>query len=234
MEHRETADATVRLAASILAADFTRLGNEIEAVTAAGADYIHIDVMDGRFVPPITMGQMIVEAARRSTSLPLDVHLMVSDPDRQIAPTAAAGADMITVHVEASNSLDRVFDLIKASGAKAGVAINPATPVAEIESSLPSADRVLAMTVHPGYAGQRFLHEVLPKIEKIRALLDSIGSSAELAVDGGVDADTAPLAAAAGADVLVAATAIFKSGGSIERAVTQLRRSLAVPSTARG
>ena len=234
MEHREAPGATVKIAASILAADLSRLGEEIEAVTEAGADYIHIDVMDGRFVPPITMGQVIVEAARRSTSLPLDVHLMVADPDRQIAATVSAGADLVTVHVEASSQLQRILDQIKASGARAGVAFNPTTPVAEIEDALPSADRVLAMTVDPGYAGQGFMHEVLPKVERIRALLQGTGSSVELAVDGGVDVDTAPLAVSAGADVLVAATAIFKSGTSVEKALARLREGLVMPSPTRG
>ncbi|MFQ5944750.1 MAG: ribulose-phosphate 3-epimerase [Anaerolineae bacterium] len=234
MEHREAPGARVMIAASILAADLSRLGEEIEAVAEAGADYIHIDVMDGQFVPPITMGQVMVEAARRSTSLPLDVHLMVAEPHRQIAPTVSAGADMVTVHVEASDGLPRLLDQIKDSGARAGVAMNPTTPVDEIEHVLPSADRVLAMTVDPGYAGQRFLHHVLPKVERIRALLGSAGSSVELAVDGGVDVDTAPLAVSAGADVLVAATALFKSEKSVEKAFAQLRASLVVPSAARG
>lgn len=233
MERSEPPDPRVRVAASILAADMSRLGEEIHAAEAAGVDYIHIDVMDGRFVPPITMGQVIIEAARRSTSLPLDVHLMVANPDRQIAPTASAGADMITVHVEATDEIRLVLDQIRYSGALAGVALKPATPVDQIEEALPLADRVLAMTVDPGYAGQKFRQEMLPKLERIRSLLKETASGAELAVDGGVDTDTAPMAVAAGADVLVAASAIFRSGGSVIEAVARIRESLALPTGAR-
>lgn len=200
-----------KIAPSILSADFTRLGDELKAVEKAGADYIHIDVMDGHFVPNITIGPMIVEAARRATGLPLDVHLMISNPDQYIEEFRKAGADIISVHVEAVNHLHRSIQLIKSTGAKAAVALNPATPLETIEYVLGDLDMVLLMTVNPGFGGQEFIPRVLPKIERLKEMVDARGLATEIQVDGGVNADTIGLVSAAGANVFVAGSAVFKS-----------------------
>lgn len=201
-----------KIAPSILSADFCRLGEEIKAVEAAGADYIHIDVMDGHFVPNITIGPLVVDAIRKITSLPLDVHLMIENPERYIPDFAAAGADIIVVHAEASIHLHRSIQLIKSLGKKAGVSLNPATPLNYLEYVLADLDLVLLMTVNPGFGGQSFIEESIPKIKALRAMLDKRGLEAELEVDGGVKTDNIARISHAGADVFVAGSAVFGSG----------------------
>ncbi len=198
-----------KIAPSILSADFSRLGDEIRAVEAAGADYIHIDVMDGHFVPNITIGPLIVEAARKVTSLPLDVHLMIENPDRYIQDFAAAGADIIVVHAEATHHLHRSIQLVKSCGKRAGVSLNPATSLNVLDYVIDDLDLVLLMTVNPGFGGQSFIEACLPKIHSLRALLDRRGSEAELEVDGGVKPSNIALISHAGADVFVAGSAVF-------------------------
>jgi ribulose-phosphate 3-epimerase len=200
-----------KIAPSILSADFSRLGEEIRALEAAGADYIHVDVMDGHFVPNITIGPLIVEAARRITSLPLDVHLMIENPDRYIPDFAAAGADIIVVHAEAVNHLHRTVQMISSLGKRAGVSLNPATPLNVLDYVLDNLDMVLLMTVNPGFGGQSFIDACLPKIHALRAMLDRRGSEAELEVDGGVKIDNIARISHAGADVFVAGSAVFGS-----------------------
>lgn len=198
-----------KIAPSILSADFSRLGDEIRAVEAAGADYIHVDVMDGRFVPNITIGPLVVEAARRVTSLPLDVHLMIAEPDRYVPAFAEAGADIIVVHAEATVHLHRTVQLIKSYGRKAGVSLNPATPLNVLEYVLHDLDLVLLMTVNPGFGGQSFIEACLPKIHALRGMLDKRGLETELEVDGGVKTDNIERISHAGADVFVAGSAVF-------------------------
>ena len=200
-----------KIAPSILSADFSRLGDEIRAVEAAGADYIHIDVMDGHFVPNITIGPLIVQAARKATSLPLDVHLMIENPDLYISDFALAGADIIVVHVEATNHLHRTIQLIKSLGKKAGVSLNPATSLATLDHILEELDLVLLMTVNPGFGGQSFIEACLPKIHSLRGILDQRGCEAELEVDGGVKESNIARISHAGADVFVAGSALFGS-----------------------
>jgi ribulose-phosphate 3-epimerase len=200
-----------KIAPSILSADFSRLGEEIRALETAGADYIHVDVMDGHFVPNITIGPLVVEAARRVTTLPLDVHLMIENPDRYIPDFAAAGADIIVVHAEAVNHLHRTVQLIKSLGKRAGVSLNPATPLNVLDYVLDDLDLVLLMTVNPGFGGQSFIDACLPKIHAMRAMLDRHGSEAELEVDGGVKISNIASISHAGADVFVAGSAVFGS-----------------------
>jgi ribulose-phosphate 3-epimerase len=200
-----------KISPSILSADFTRLGEEIRAVEQAGADYIHIDVMDGHFVPNITIGPMIVEAARRVTDLPLDVHLMISDPDRYIDVFVDAGADIVTVHAETVNHLHRTIQYIRGKGVGPGVSLNPATPLDILEYILDGLDMVMLMTVNPGYGGQKFIPEVIPKISLLRDMIDKRGLKTEIEVDGGIGPDTIHQVSAAGADVFVAGSAIFYS-----------------------
>lgn len=200
-----------KIAPSILSADFARLGDEIKAIEAAGADYVHVDVMDGQFVPNITIGPLIVEAARRATTLPLDVHLMIVDPDRYIPDFAKAGADIIVVHAEATNHLHRTVQLIKSLGKKAGVSLNPATPLNVLDYVMEELDLILLMTVNPGFGGQSFIEGCLPKIQTLRATMDRRGVEAELEVDGGVKIDNIARIAHAGADVFVAGSAVFNS-----------------------
>jgi ribulose-phosphate 3-epimerase len=200
-----------KIAPSILSANFAKLGEEIKSVEQAGADYIHVDVMDGHFVPNITIGPLIVEAIKPVTSLPLDVHLMIDNPDQYISNFAQAGADIISVHYEASKHLHRTVQLIKSNGVKAGVVLNPATPAEMIEPILEDLDLVLVMTVNPGFGGQQFIHSALPKIQKISRWIKERGLLTELEVDGGVNAETAPLCVAAGANVLVAGSAIYNT-----------------------
>lgn len=213
---------SVKIAPSILSADFARLGQEVAEAEAAGADYIHVDVMDGHFVPNITLGPMVVKAVRRATSLPLDVHLMVEAPERYLADFCAAGADGLTVHVETCPHLHRTVQQIKELGCWAGVTLNPSTPATCLEEILPYVDLVLVMTVNPGFGGQSFIEGMLSKISRVRAMLDGIGSDADVEVDGGIDPETAPRVVEAGANVLVAGSAVFAAGG-IASAITRLR-----------
>ena len=200
-----------KIAPSILSADFSRLGEEIIAIEAGGADYVHIDVMDGHFVPNITIGPLIVEAVRRVTQLPLDVHLMIADPDRYIPDFAKAGADIIVVHAEATHHLHRTVQLIKSLGKRAGVSLNPATPLNVLDYVLEDLDLVLLMTVNPGFGGQSFIEACIPKIQSLRGIMDRRGIEAELEVDGGVKTDNIARIAHAGADVFVAGSAVFGS-----------------------
>jgi ribulose-phosphate 3-epimerase len=200
----------IKVAPSILSADFSRLGEEIGAVEAAGADIIHVDVMDGHFVPNITIGPLVVEAARRSTKLPLDVHLMITNPELYIADFAKAGADYITVHVETAFHLDRLVQSIKEhKGVKAAVALNPATPLTSLDYVLSNVDMVLIMSVNPGFGGQSFIPSALEKIAWLRKRIDDLGLRAEIEVDGGVKPANATEIIKAGADILVAGSAVF-------------------------
>jgi ribulose-phosphate 3-epimerase len=199
----------VKIAPSILSANFAKLGEEILDVERGGADYIHVDVMDGHFVPNITIGPLVVEAIRPLTSLPLDVHLMIEEPDRYIPTFAKAGADYLSVHVEACPHLHRTIHLIKEYGVKAGVVLNPHTPVSMIEHIIEDVDLVLLMTVTPGFGGQKFIHSVLPKIRQVAALVNEKNLSVEIEVDGGINRETARLCVEAGANVLVAGSAIY-------------------------
>jgi ribulose-phosphate 3-epimerase len=200
-----------KIAPSILSADFTRLGEEIRAVEQAGADYIHIDVMDGHFVPNITIGPFIVEAVRRVTTLPLDVHLMILNPDQFIDDFVKAGADLITVHVEAVAHLHRSIQYIRKAGAKPAVSLNPATPLDTLEYVLEDLDMVLIMTVNPGFGGQAFIPEVVPKIRRLKEMINERGLKVDIEVDGGIGPKTIQLVSSAGGDVFVAGSAIFHS-----------------------
>jgi ribulose-phosphate 3-epimerase len=202
----------LRIAPSILSADFARLGEELRAVTAAGADYIHVDVMDGHFVPNLTIGPVVVKALRPYSALPFDVHLMIAPVDPYIPDFANAGADIITVHAEAGPHLHRSLQLVKHQGKKAGVSLNPATPISAIEHVWDDIDLVLVMSVNPGFGGQSFIPAQLEKIAELRRRIDGSGRPIELEVDGGINAETAPRVVAAGADVLVAGTATFTGG----------------------
>jgi len=218
----------MKLAASILAADFTRLGEQIAEAEAAGADWIHVDVMDGQFVPNITAGPVLVEAARRSTRLPLDVHLMIVQPERYLADFARAGADSLTVQVETCPHLHRTLQQIREMGKRAGVALNPATPAVAVSEVLDMADLVLSMTVSPGFGGQKFIPTTLPKTKLLSQWVKERGLKTEIEVDGGIDPSTAPLVAAAGATVLVAGSAVFKTGAPVAEAIARLRTSLTI------
>jgi len=204
-------DKTAKIAPSILSADFTRLAEEVKAVEQAGADYIHVDVMDGCFVPNITIGPLVVKAVRRSTRLPLDVHLMISDPDRFIDAFVKAGADILTIHAEAATHLHRSLHYIRTAGAKPSVSLNPATPLETIEYVLGDVDMVLLMTVNPGFESQAFIPGMVPKIERLRKMIDQRGLNSDIEVDGGINAETIAQVSAAGANVFVAGSAVFYS-----------------------
>jgi len=213
----------VKIAASILSADFGRLGEQVAEAEVAGADYIHVDVMDGHFVPNITIGPLVVKAVRRITKAPIDVHLMIESPERYLADFISAGANNLTVHLEACPHLHRTVQQIRELGCRAGVALNPSTPLVSLEEILPYADLVLIMTVNPGFGGQQFIETMLPKIRRLRRMLDDLGSEAELEVDGGVSGDTTPRIVGAGARVLVAGSAIFGSDEGVTGATARIR-----------
>ena len=212
-----------RIAPSILAADFTRLGEELQAIEQAGADWVHIDVMDGHFVPNITLGPFVVEAVKRATSLPLDVHLMIEEPERYIEDFVRAGANTVGVQVEACPHLHRTVGQIRDAGARACVVLNPATPASAVDVVLPDVDQVLVMTVNPGFGGQKFITSMLPKIEALRARIDELALDVTLEVDGGIASETIARAAAAGADTFVAGTAVFGASDYAE-AIRSLRQ----------
>ncbi len=201
----------MKISPSILSADFTRLTEEIKAVEAAGADYLHIDVMDGRFVPNITIGPFVVEAIKRVSGIPLDVHLMIEEPERYIGAFVKAGSDIITVHVEATRHLHRTVQSIREAGARAGVTLNPATPVSTLENILPDVDLLLVMSVNPGFSGQGFIPQCLDKIAAVRKMIDAGGYAIELEVDGGIKVENIKAAGAAGADVFVSGSGVFGS-----------------------
>jgi ribulose-phosphate 3-epimerase len=215
--------AQVKIAPSILSADFARLGEQVQEAEAAGADWIHVDVMDGHFVPNITVGPPVVRALRSITTLPLDVHLMIKKPERYLDAFVQAGASGLTVHVETCPHLHRTIQHIKELGARAGVTLNPATPLSSLTEILPDVDLVLVMSVDPGFGGQSYIPGSANKVARLRALLDEIGSLAELEVDGGVNADTVAAVVEAGATVLVAGSAIFNQRASVAENIQLLR-----------
>ncbi len=216
----------IKIAPSVLSADFARLGEQVKEADTAGGDYIHLDVMDGHFVPNMTIGPLVVAAVRPMTHKPLDVHLMIESPEKYIEAFASAGADNITVHQEACIHLHRVVEMIKEFGKHAGIAINPATPVGTLEEILPFIDLVLVMTVNPGFGGQSFIQTMPRKIAAMRKMIDERGLDVELEVDGGIGPETAPTVVQAGARVLVAGSAIFHSDLGVTRAVKELRDSV--------
>jgi ribulose-phosphate 3-epimerase len=216
----------IKIAPSILSADFARLGEQVAAAEEAGADYIHVDVMDGHFVPNITLGPAVVKAIRPHTGLPLDVHLMIERPSEYIRQFADAGADILTVHVEACPHIHRTIQAIKEAGVKAGASVNPGTPIDRLDDILLYLDLVLVMTVNPGFGGQAFIESTLGKITAMRKKLDEKGLNTEMEVDGGINVDIAPKVVKAGADVLVAGAAVFSSGQPIKDAIQKIRNSL--------
>jgi ribulose-phosphate 3-epimerase len=215
----------VKMAPSILAADFARLGEQVAEAEKAGADRIHVDVMDGHFVPNLTMGPPVVRSLRRVTRLPLEVHLMIEEPDRFLEAFVDAGSDSLLVHQEGAVNLHRTVQLIRSLGKKAGVVINPATPASVLEEILPDVDLVLVMTVNPGFGGQEFIENTLGKLRRVRGMIEKVRPEIELEVDGGIDSDTAPLAVGAGARVLVAGSAVFGSPKGVAAAMDLIRTS---------
>ena len=219
--------SAIALAPSILSADFARLGEQVAEVEAAGADRIHVDVMDGHFVPNITIGPLVIRALRRVTRLPLEAHLMITEPDRYLEAFAEAGADGLTVHVEGAIHLHRTLESIVKLGRRVGLALNPATPAAVLEEVLSELDLVLVMTVDPGFGGQNFIASTVPKIRRIRELIDRVRPACELEVDGGIHPATAPLVVEAGARVLVAGSAVFEDPAGVRAGMERLRASVA-------
>ena len=213
----------MKLAPSILAADFARLGEQVAEAERAGADRIHVDVMDGHFVPNITIGPVVVRSLRPVTRLPLETHLMISDPDQYLEPFAEAGSDAFLVHWEGNNNLHRTVQRARALGKRVGVVINPATPAEALEEILPDVDQVLVMTVNPGFGHQHFIANTLPKIRRVREMIGRLKPGCDLEVDGGIDATTAPLVVAAGANVLVAGSAVFGAADGVAAAMQRLR-----------
>jgi ribulose-phosphate 3-epimerase len=214
----------VKIAPSILSADFGRLSDEVKAIEQAGADFVHVDVMDGRFVPNLTIGPLVVEAVKRATSLPLDVHLMIVEPEKYIGDFAKAGASIITVHQETCPHLHRTLQQIRAAGAKPSVVLNPSTPLSAIEEVLGDVEQVLLMSVNPGFGGQAFIPSTVDKVRRLRSMLEARGlSDVDIEVDGGINADTAKQVVAAGATVLVAGNAVFKAK-DYAQAIAALRR----------
>jgi ribulose-phosphate 3-epimerase len=215
----------VKIAPSLLSADFSQLGKAVELVANAGADSIHVDIMDGHFVPSITWGPKTVEAIRKWSDLPLDIHLMIYNPEKHIDSFIAAGANTVNVHLESCTNLNRIIDQIKSAGARAGVAINPSTPVTAIEEILPFIDQVLVMSVNPGLPAQKYIAGTEKKISTLRKIIDSGQMEITLEVDGGINRETARIVAMAGADILVAGSAIYDYPGGIEEAITTIRMS---------
>ena len=222
----KTAGDIVKLAPSILAADFARLGEQVADAEKAGADRIHVDVMDGHFVPNLSMGAPVVQSLRRVTSLPLETHMMITNPDLFLEEFVAAGSDSFLVHWEGNCNLDRTVRRIKELGKRAGVAINPATPASVLEEILPEVDLVLVMTVNPGFGHQHFLRSTLSKIQRVRQMVERMKLNCEVEVDGGVDEETAPLAAEAGADVFVAGSSVFGNKAGVTAAMDRLRTNI--------
>ncbi|MCH8871088.1 MAG: ribulose-phosphate 3-epimerase [Chloroflexi bacterium] len=216
----------IKIAPSILSADFSRLGEQVAEAEAGGADMIHIDVMDGHFVPNLTFGAIVVQSIRRWTSLPFDLHVMISEPDIFIPEFARAGADTITVHAEACTHLHKVVQQIKEEGKRAGVAISPGTPISAVEEVLDELDQVLVMTVNPGFGGQAFIESMLPKIARMRALLDERGLNTDLQVDGGISVATANKVVEAGANVLVAGSAVYNKDSTVAESIKRIRESI--------
>lgn len=217
----------LKIASSILAADFARLGEQVAQATAGGADYIHIDIMDGHFVPNLTMGPALIRSIRPYSPLPFDVHLMIESPERFIPQFVEAGANLLTVHVEACPHLHRVVEQIASFGLRPGVAINPHTPLVMLEEILPYVAEVNVMTVNPGFGGQRLISFTLDKVARLRAMLDARGLSTDIEVDGGVEVETAPECVRAGANVLIAGTSIFGPGATVAEHIQALRASVA-------
>ncbi len=213
----------IKIAPSILSADFARLGEEVRSVSSAGADYIHVDVMDGHFVPNLTIGPLVIAALRSYSSLNFDVHLMIEKPELSIAEYAKAGADIITIHAEAVTHLERTIHLIKSFGKKAGVSLVPSTPASVLEYVMNDVDLILVMTVNPGFGGQSFIPSQLEKIRQLRAMINKAGRDIDLEVDGGINVATAKQAVAAGANVLVAGSAVFTKNGEYQKNIASLR-----------
>ena len=219
-------EPTVKLAPSILSADFSRLGQQVAEASEAGADYIHLDIMDGRFVPNLTFGPVVIQGLKSYTGLPLDAHLMIVEPERRIGDFIEAGVDHITVHAEACVHLHSVLSMIKNGGCRAGVALNPTTPLTAIEEALPFLDIVLILTVNPGFGGQTLIPEVLDKVRRLREMTAERGYKIEIEVDGGINAQTAAAAVEAGADTLIAGSAVFNNRETVAEALAKLRSSL--------
>jgi ribulose-phosphate 3-epimerase len=217
---------TIKIMPSVLSADFLRLGQQVTEVEQAGADGVHLDVMDGRFVPNITIGPFIVEAVRQATALPLDVHLMIVEPEKYISDFAKAGADIISVHQETCLHLHRAIQQIKGAGKKAGVVLNPSTPLFTLEEVINDVDLILIMSVNPGFGGQSFIESSVEKVRRVRRLLNDRNAQAELEIDGGIDPKTAPRVVAAGATMLVAGSAVFRAEGGPAEGVRKLRESI--------